>query len=169
MILLSFFVSHRVRVSSQKRCFDTCAFGRVSVPDMKAEHAATTFKSKLFLPRFLFMSYLDDPRVFLATERTLLAWIRTEIAILAFAFLIKKLGMDSAASVQYATEMNMVVGFLCLTTIVVSVLSCIQTYITLGKLGEQELPGPMAKKLVMSTGALSVVISMVMSAAVMMV
>jgi uncharacterized membrane protein YidH (DUF202 family) len=28
------------------------------------------------------MSYLDDPRVFFAAERTLLAWVRTSVALM---------------------------------------------------------------------------------------
>ena len=115
------------------------------------------------------MSYLNDPRVFLATERTLLAWIRTEIAILAFAFLIKKFGVVDDGPAVYAIPINLVVGFLCLTTIIVSVLSFLQAKVTLGKLGEEELPGPMAKKLVLLAGILSIAISVIMSAAVMLV
>ncbi len=34
------------------------------------------------------MSYLDDPRVYFAAERTLLAWIRTGITTIGLGFVV---------------------------------------------------------------------------------
>jgi len=39
------------------------------------------------------MSELNDPRVFFAAERTLLAWNRTSISLMAFGFVIERFGL----------------------------------------------------------------------------
>jgi putative membrane protein len=44
------------------------------------------------------MSNLNDPRVFFAAERTLLAWNRTALALMAFGFVIERFGLADLAS-----------------------------------------------------------------------
>ena len=42
------------------------------------------------------MSVLDDPRVFFAAERTLLAWTRTSLTLMAFGFVVERFGLLQA-------------------------------------------------------------------------
>lgn len=39
------------------------------------------------------MSELNDPRVFFAAERTLLAWNRTSLTLMAFGFMVERFGL----------------------------------------------------------------------------
>lgn len=39
------------------------------------------------------MSYLDDPRVLFAAERTLLAWVRTSVTLMGLGFVVARFGV----------------------------------------------------------------------------
>ena len=39
------------------------------------------------------MSALNDPRVFFTAERTLLAWTRTSLTLMAFGFVVERFGL----------------------------------------------------------------------------
>jgi putative membrane protein len=92
------------------------------------------------------MSYLDDPRAFWAAERTLLAWIRTQIAFLALAVLIAKVPgfLTGEADTDSGWGRTAMVSLVCGTAVVCAILSACQFHLAISKMGPQELPSPFA-------------------------
>lgn len=94
------------------------------------------------------MSYLDDPRVFFAAERTLLAWQRTAIALIGLGFVVERFGLfmrvvltngDKLPPEHTYTSLVFGVVFL-LSGAAIAIVSTLQYRRFIHKLTEPELP-----------------------------
>lgn len=92
------------------------------------------------------MSDLKDPRVLFAAERTLLAWNRTSLSIVAFGFVVERAGLliraiDPAAESSSLTAMTYWLGlaFMALGSLV-SAYSARQYAVVLRTLNVDEFP-----------------------------
>jgi putative membrane protein len=92
------------------------------------------------------MSELNDPRVFFAAERTLLAWTRTSLTLMAFGFVIERFGLfvhilmpKESVAVPRALSLWTGSAFILLGAMV-SVISVIQYRAVLRTLKPVEIP-----------------------------
>jgi putative membrane protein len=93
------------------------------------------------------MSYLDDPRVYFAAERTLLAWQRSALAFIALGFVVERFGLFMRY-LNLSNQINPIhsaisafIGLmLILLGIFISLLSTIQHKRFLKSLSSQEIP-----------------------------
>jgi len=92
------------------------------------------------------MSYLDDPRVLFAAERTLLAWVRTAVALMGLGFVVAKFGLflhlvaghePSPAQEMFALLTGIALVFLGVLT---SVAAAVQHRRFVAELGPGEVP-----------------------------
>ena len=93
------------------------------------------------------MSYLDDPRVYFAAERTLLAWQRSALAFIALGFVVERFGLfmkylDLTAEINpiHSTISASIGLMLVLLGTLISLLSAIQHKRFLKSLSEEEIP-----------------------------
>jgi putative membrane protein len=109
-----------------------------------------------------------DPRIYFAAERTLLSWIRTGIAIMAFGFVVARFGLflslvPAAAEEGYSSRVSPLVGAALVVLGAVSIAAGALEYRRyIGLLRPEDLPSPHASRLPLSLAWLLVALGIVL-------
>lgn len=93
------------------------------------------------------MAYLDDPRVYFAAERSVLAWQRSSIALMGLGFVIERFSLfanliaqeNVVPEAQATLSLYLGVGFILLGALT-ALLAAVQFIIFCHTLSPQEMP-----------------------------
>lgn len=91
------------------------------------------------------MSYLEDPRVLFAAERTLLAWTRTSLTMMGFGFVVARFGIFvaymSGGQALRGQGFSVLIGVVLVALgVIADVFSVVQFRRVIRSLGAAEIP-----------------------------